>query len=402
MKKFIAVQLGARRAYAVPSILEKGGMLETFYTDLCGNLGMLGYLLNLVPKLLLKRQLKNLYGRQLPKNLLGKTVTFPCLTLRYEFHKKLLNSDTAVQMNAWSNFAERMGNAIVKRGFGNATHYFSMFGECTQSLRYAKKQGLVTVTEIFILLNAEYLVEKERIKHPELEEPPDQKFLTEAFDWLQEVCNLSDWLIAPSEVVKQDLVANWGVKEERCVVIPYGVKESWLEINNIPVKGRVLMVGSANFRKGIHILGQATRELISCNYKFVVAGDVTETIKNSPITKSLIFLGRIPRLETLQQYEKADIFVLPSLAEGSAEVIYEALACGIPVITTKASGSVVRDGLDGFIVPEGDADALADKIQMLVENRELRNQMAISAREQAKDYTWDKYGERLLSFFQSI
>jgi glycosyltransferase involved in cell wall biosynthesis len=162
------------------------------------------------------------------------------------------------------------------------------------------------------------------------------------------------------------------------------------------------MVGSANFRKGIHILGQATRELISCNYKFVVAGDVTETIKNSPITKSLIFLGRIPRLETLQQYEKADIFVLPSLAEGSAEVIYEALACGIPVITTKASGSVVRDGLDGFIVPEGDADALADKIQMLVENRELRNQMAISAREQAKDYTWDKYGERLLSFFQSI
>lgn len=402
MKKFIAVQLGARRGYAVPSILEKGEMLETFYTDLCGNVGMLGYLLNLVPKSLLKRRLKNLYGRQLPKNLLGKTVTFPCLTLRYEFHKKLLNSNIATRMNALGDFADRMGNAIVKKGFGDATHYFSMFGECTPALRYAKKQGLVTVTEIFILLNAEYLVEKERIKHPELEEPPDQKFLKEAFDWLQEVCDLSDWLIAPSEAVKHDLVANWRVKEERCVVIPYGVKESWLEINNIPVKGRVLMVGSANLRKGIHILAQVASQLNSCSYDFPVAGDVTEAIRYSPITKSLTFLGRIPRLETLKQYNKADIFVLPSFAEGSAEVTYEALACGIPVITTKAAGSVVRDGIDGFIVPEGDADALAEKIQILVENRELRNHMAISARERAKDYTWDKYGERLLSFLQSI
>ena len=62
----------------------------------------------------------------------------------------------------------------------------------------------------------------------------------------------------------------------------------------------------------------------------------------------------------------------------------------------------MRDSLDGFIVPEGDADALADKIQLLVEDKSLRNQMALSARERAKDFTWDKYGQRLLSFFQSI
>lgn len=402
MKKFIAVQLGARRAYAVPSILEKGGILETFYTDLCGNLEPLSYLFNLLPKSLLKGKLKNLYGRQLPENLLKKTVTFPYLTLQYELYKSSLVSDVATQMNALGDFADRMGNGIVDKGFSDATHYFSMFGECTPALRYAKKQGLITVTEIFILLNAEYLIEKERIKYPELEEAPNQKFLKEAFAWLQEVCDLSDWLIAPSEAVKQDLVSNWGVKEERCVVIPYGVNESWLEINNTPVRGRVLMVGSANLRKGIHILGQTASQLISRDYEFLVAGDVTKTIKNSPITKSLTFLGRIPRVETLEQYKKADIFVLPSFAEGSAEVTYEALACGIPVITTKAAGSVVRDGIDGFIVPEGDADALADKIQILIENRELRDKMAISARERAKDYTWDKYGDRLLSFFKAI
>jgi glycosyltransferase involved in cell wall biosynthesis len=277
-----------------------------------------------------------------------------------------------------------------------------MFGECTSAMRSAKKKGLTTVTEIFILLNAHYLVETERVKYPELESAPDEKFVQEAFEWLQEVCDLSDWVIAPSEAVKQDLVTNWGVKKDRCVVLPYGVKESWLKINNIPVKGHVLMVGSANLRKGIHILGKSADQLVSHNYQFIVAGDINKAVRNATMTKSLNFLGRIPRIEIEKQYQQADIFVLPSFAEGSAEVTYEALACGIPVITTKAAGSVVRDGIDGFIVPEGDADALADKIQTLVENRELRNQMAISARERAKDYTWDKYGERLLSLFQSI
>jgi glycosyltransferase involved in cell wall biosynthesis len=401
MKKFIAVQLGARRAYAVPSILEKAGMLETFYTDLCGNAGILGSLMNSLPNSLIKGQLKNLYGRQLPDNIIHKTVTFPYLTFQYEVERKLSQCGED-KLRALGRFVDKMGNCIINKGFDDATHYFSMFGECTPALRYAKKQGLTTVTEIFILLNAHYQVEKERLKYPELENPPDESLLREAFDWLQEVCDLSDWLIAPSEAVKQDLIGHWGVKSERCVIIPYGVNESWLEVNNKPIKGRVLMVGSANLRKGIHILGESANQLISQNYQFIVAGDVGDMVKSSVITKSLRFLGRIPRIETTKQYQQADIFVLPSIAEGSAEVTYEALACGVPVITTKAAGSVVRDGIDGLIVPEGDADALADKIQLLVENRSLRNQMAVSAKERAKDFTWDKYGQRLLSFFQSI
>ena len=50
------------------------------------------------------------------------------------------------------------------------------------------------------------------------------------------------------------------------------------------------------------------------------------------------------------------MFVLPSLAEGSAEVTYEAIAAGVPVVTTRAAGSVVRDGIEGRIVPERDPD----------------------------------------------
>jgi len=63
------------------------------------------------------------------------------------------------------------------------------------------------------------------------------------------------------------------------------------------------------------------------------------------ICRSLSFLGRVPRDRIHEEFQTADLFVLPTLAEGSAEVTYEALAAGLPVITTKSAGSVVRDGI---------------------------------------------------------
>jgi glycosyltransferase involved in cell wall biosynthesis len=402
MKRFIAVQIGARHSYAVPSILEKAGILETFYTDTVGNAGLEGKALNLIPKSLVRGSLENLLGRNLPNNLLSKTSTFPFLSLVHLFKKSLAGSNSRKNALLFTDFGEQLGKAIAKQGFGEATHYFSMFGECTPALRYAKENGLTTVTEIFIVLNAHYIVEKERAKYPKLETSLDQDLIEAGFTWIREVCSLSDFIIAPSLAVKEDLVKNFDVLPDRCFVVPYSVKDTWFEKNNLPNKGRILMVGTADLRKGIHILGMAAQKLKPKNYEFRIAGNVSESVKNSHITNSLNFLGRIPREKIQNEYLNADIFVLPSFAEGSASSTYEALACGLPVITTQASGSVVRNGIEGFIVPEGDARALADRIEELVENRELRDRMAIAARERAKDYTWEKYAERLNAVFQSV
>ncbi len=81
---------------------------------------------------------------------------------------------------------------------------------------------------------------------------------------------------------------------------------------------------------------------------------------------------------------------------------YEALACGLPVVTTNAAGSVVRDGLEGRIVPERDPETLAAAIEQLVEDRALRDRMAVAARERAQDYTWERYGERLLMTLKTL
>jgi glycosyltransferase involved in cell wall biosynthesis len=97
-----------------------------------------------------------------------------------------------------------------------------------------------------------------------------------------------------------------------------------------------------------------------------------------------------------EHYAWADVFLLPSICEGSATVCYEALAAGVPVITTENAGSVVRDGVDGFIVPIRDAEAVVERLEMLYRDRELLESMSRGAFARAREFTVEKYGERLL------
>jgi glycosyltransferase involved in cell wall biosynthesis len=101
-------------------------------------------------------------------------------------------------------------------------------------------------------------------------------------------------------------------------------------------------------------------------------------------------------------FQQADVFVFPSLYEGSALVIYEALASGLPVITTPNSGSVVRDGLEGYVVPIRDARALAEKIAQLYSDRALRKDMGARARRRAEEYPWSAYRRRLAEFIRPL
>ena len=97
-----------------------------------------------------------------------------------------------------------------------------------------------------------------------------------------------------------------------------------------------------------------------------------------------------------------DVFLLPSICEGSATVIYEALAAGLPVICTPNAGSVVRDGVDGFIVPIRDPDAIMEKLEQLATNAQLLAQMSENARRRAGEYSIDAYGERLKEVLLSL
>ena len=117
----------------------------------------------------------------------------------------------------------------------------------------------------------------------------------------------------------------------------------------------------------------------------------------SLLSRHIEVVGSVPRSRISEHYRWADVFLLPSLCEGSATATYEALSWGLPVVCTPNTGSVVRDGVDGFVVPIRDARAIAARIDKLARSRDLLAEMANNARERARDFSLAWYGQRLLA-----
>ncbi|MEP0911410.1 glycosyltransferase family 4 protein [Leptolyngbya sp. GB1-A1] len=393
--RFISVQVGARRNYVVPAILAEAGLLEAFYTDLCGSAGLGGLLQKFCPKTLRKPAIQRLISRQVPVQLEGKVCTFDRAALRFLARSYLARSNDFKSYQALRQFDLEFSQAMSQAGLGKATHVYSMFGEGLAFLKFAKDRGLKIISEVYIAPQTHQIVQQQREQFPDLEPMIPSEIIERDYEWLEELCQLADRFIVPSEFVREGMM-QFGVSSERCALVPYAVGDSWFTLQNQPIEKRILFVGTADLRKGIHILGIAAQKLRHLGYEFRVAGGVSDIVRQHPLTQHLTFLGRVPRTEIQNEYAQADIFVLPSQAEGSAEVIYEALAARVPIITTKAAGSVVRNGIEGFIVPEQDPETLASRIQELVEDRELRERMAIAARKRAYEHTWNRYSEELL------
>jgi glycosyltransferase involved in cell wall biosynthesis len=79
-----------------------------------------------------------------------------------------------------------------------------------------------------------------------------------------------------------------------------------------------------------------------------------------------------------------------------------AMAAGLPVITTKNCGSVVRNGLDGFIIPVIDTEAIREKISYLFENPEIAKTMSMNALEKIKQYSWQRYREEIINIYSNL
>lgn len=397
--------MGARREYAVPLLLHRAGLLERFYTDACGNKGLGAWFsaASRIPRI--GDRLSALAGRRIPEEIVAKTRTFERLIIYHGIRSCFLRSGPAELFREQLRLQQAMGEAMAASGYGSATHIYSMLGECAPYLKEGRKRGLKVVTEIYIALSTEKIVAREQERYPHWEAAAiDHEAVRQQFSNGDSLVAQMDFAICPSEFVCNDLVDNFNFPSAATSVVPYGIDARWGRLESAPVVGRVLFVGTACLRKGIHYLAMCAAALQrqGCSYEYLVAGDVPEEVLKQPECRHLTFLGRITIKDVEEQFRRADVFVLPTLAEGSAEAVYQALAAGVPVITTKSAGSVVRDGINGHVVPERDVDALAEALRSLISNRKQRDRMSVEARHAAKDYTLEKYGERLRSALNSM
>jgi glycosyltransferase involved in cell wall biosynthesis len=208
----------------------------------------------------------------------------------------------------------------------------------------------------------------------------------------------ADLILCGSEFVKDGIRACGG-PVDRVAVVPYGVDTSPNLRERRETGGplRVLTVGAVGLRKGSPYVLEAAR-LLGRQVEFRMVGPlgVSDQVR-SLLSRHIEVVGSVPRSRISEHYRWADVFLLPSLCEGSATATYEALSWGLPVVCTPNTGSVVRDGVDGFVVPIRDARAIAARIDKLARSRDLLAEMANNARERARDFSLAWYGQRLLA-----
>ena len=220
-----------------------------------------------------------------------------------------------------------------------------------------------------------------------------------ALSWLHERrlrdIDLAERILVPSDHIAGRLIEQ-GTPADRVRVVPYAADtERFRPRTDRPSQAvgcTFLFAGGITQRKGIKYLLEAWRRVRRPGWRLQLLGGLPADPKPlEPYRDEVEWLGRVGHAEVPAVMAAADVFVSPSLFEGSAVVTYEALACGLPSIVTPEAGSVVRDEVEGLLVPSADVERLAIAMERLGHDAELRRVMSLAARARAEEFTWTRY-----------
>jgi glycosyltransferase involved in cell wall biosynthesis len=165
-------------------------------------------------------------------------------------------------------------------------------------------------------------------------------------------------------------------------------------------KLRVLFAGGLGQRKGLSYLFEACRRLKGAATLTVIGARPPRAC--AALDRELAGVRWIPtcsHAEVLSEMAAHDVFVFPSLFEGFGLVLLEAMAMGLPIITTPntAAPDLIDDGVEGFIVPIRSPDAIVEKLELLIRDPDRRTEMSLRARSRALEHTWERYEETLVA-----
>jgi glycosyltransferase involved in cell wall biosynthesis len=275
-------------------------------------------------------------------------------------------------------------------------------GHCLEGLEKAGKLGITTIV---VRASSHMLTQMEILKEEFARFGVEQQVeLPAMIDRCCREYEAADYVQVPSEFVLRSFLDR-GYPECKLILIPFGVDSSkYAPSMSKDGVFRALFVGRIGLRKGVQYLLEAWKKLDFADAELVLAGNVEpgfgDTIKRYAGLRNVSLRGFVK--DPVGLFSSASVFVFPSLEEGSALVTYEAMASALPVVTTFNSGSLVRDSVDGFIVPIRDAELLADRLSRLYDDRNFAHEMGGSGRDRVSEYTWERYSRALAGFYAKI
>lgn len=227
-------------------------------------------------------------------------------------------------------------------------------------------------------------------------------------------------IIAISASTKRDIIRLLGVAESKVDIVPCGVDDDFEPLQSqqalddfrrrrhLPQQ-MILFLGTIEPRKNLTTLlaGYASLREKAQLPPLIIAGpkgwhhqEVFSVAEDLGLDKDVIFPGYVPRDELPLWYNTADVFVYPSLYEGFGLPPLEAMACGTPVITSNTSSLPEVVGDAGMLVDPRSADELADAMQRVLSDGELRTEMRTKGLERARQFSWQKAAKETVSVYE--
>ena len=298
---------------------------------------------------------------------------------------------------------------IVSRHLATGRYdlFHSWSGDCLRSLKVAKRRGIPSVVEIPTWHRDGG---KEKIRRPKTAEPTvnmssfqrwKNRLLLQRKRFIQEY-DLADLLLVLSEKAAHTFRVR-GFPEEKLYYLPRGVDVERFKPGKRPQKFRAVFAGALIKRKGIQHVLKAWHRLNLSDAELWLVGFVHDEAK--PYLKqfwrdNIRVVGFVRDPENY--LSQGTVHVFPSQWEGSAKVTYEAAACGLPQITTREAGDVVRDGIEGIILKPGDVSGIAAALEHLYRHPEIVEEMGTAARLRVvENFTWDHFRIRLLGAYET-
>lgn len=405
--KIILSHAGKQHSYYVARALYQLGLLEQFYTS--------SYLNNKFLQSLVLRYQNTFWSRRfiegLPVDLVTSNWRFEIKEILYsrlygKGHKTL---DAVYKRD--KIFDRYMTKELSKR---TANVFWGFQGSCLDSLKQARSAGMTTICELSTghVVEATRLLGEEARLHPEWADSFDNLTFPEWYeDRLKQEPHEADYVIAASKFTQKTLEDS-GVNPAKIINMPLGFdleqipfdQDTFTPFVNRPLK--LLYVGRITQRKGIKYLLEAMKSFDRSDVELHVIGFIHgsgEALRHySGVYKQH---AAVSQQELFRKYSEYDALVLPSLFEGFGLVIVEALAAGLPVITTSNTigADLIRNDENGYLLPIRDIAAISKSISSLLsKDQDKLMQMRVMSRESALSMSWHNYTKRLKPILQGI
>ncbi len=411
MKNSVVVSTGRSKLhlYFAATALQKAGLLHTMITSVYIKkkwVPIIKFLAKITNKMFFKRLLL-CRDNQISDH---KVVSLPTVTLVSKLRTLISRMGISDDFRFWLERVESI--YYGKRANKYITHsvklIYSRSGYSRAIFPYARKMG----AKVLLSQSAAHPDFVKRVMEEEYDiwnVPVKYRTYVGPMEEMKWDISQARYILTNSDYIAQSVRQNTQ-NCKKIFVVHTGVDVSMFNPVEKPSsdKFRVLYIGNLSTYKGVGYLIKVFKKLNLPAAELMLVGKKPEDCPGivDEFKEFFTYIPAVPYNDVPAIFANADVFVFPSIVEGPSRVVGEAMASGLPCIVTSSipnCGHIVEDGVEGFVVPAKNIEALAEKILYLYQNRDLCHQMGLKAREKVvNSLTWDHYKENVVNVYTQV